>query len=68
MESCFVTDDRYYVDNGAMIALIGLLSYTNETSTPLEESTLTQRFRTDEVLATWREKKESSNGLMEKRV
>ncbi|CAL5428472.1 unnamed protein product [Camellia sinensis] len=57
----------YYVDNGAMIAYTGLLAYANETSTPLEESTFTQWFRTDEVLATWREKKESSNGLMEKR-
>ncbi|KAL7163668.1 hypothetical protein ACSBR2_039730 [Camellia fascicularis] len=64
----FVTDDRYCVDNGAMIAYTGLLAYVNETSTPLEESTFTQRFRTDEVLATWREKNESSNGLIEKRV
>ncbi|GMP78401.1 hypothetical protein CsSME_00034331 [Camellia sinensis var. sinensis] len=64
----FATDDRYYVDNGAMIAYTGLLAYANETSTPLEESTFTQWLRTDEVLAIWREKNESSNGLMEKRV
>ncbi|GMP78425.1 hypothetical protein CsSME_00034439 [Camellia sinensis var. sinensis] len=58
----FATDDR------AMIRYAGLLAYANEMSTPLEESTFTQRFRTVELLAIWREKKESPNGLMEKRV
>ncbi|CAL5416940.1 unnamed protein product [Camellia sinensis] len=62
----FATDDRYCIDNGAMIAYTGLLVYANGMSTPLEESTFTQRFRTDEVLAIWREKIESSNSLMEK--
>ncbi|CAL5349392.1 unnamed protein product [Camellia sinensis] len=62
----FATDDRYCVDNGAMVAYTGLLDYANETSTPLEESTFTQRFRTDEVLAIWKEKKESSNVLPRK--
>lgn len=63
----FATDDRYCVDNGAMIAYTGLLAYAHGVSTPLEESTFTQRFRTDEVQAIWREKKESShiNGLTE---
>ncbi|CAL5414057.1 unnamed protein product [Camellia sinensis] len=36
-------------------------------STPLDESTFTKRFRTDEVLAIWREKKELSDGLVEKK-
>ncbi|CAL5398772.1 unnamed protein product [Camellia sinensis] len=63
----FATDDRYCVDSGAMIAYTGLLAYANETSTLLEESTFTQWFRTDEVLAIWREKRKSSNGLMKKR-
>ncbi|CAL5416953.1 unnamed protein product [Camellia sinensis] len=53
----FVTDDMYCVDNGAMIVYTGLLAYANGMSTPLEESTFTQRFRTDEVLAIWRERK-----------
>ncbi|KAF5939231.1 hypothetical protein HYC85_023490 [Camellia sinensis] len=44
----FATDDRYCIDNGAMIAYTGLLAYANGISTPLEESTFTQRFRTDE--------------------
>ncbi|URE16988.1 Glycoprotease family [Musa troglodytarum] len=52
----FATDDRYCVDNGAMIAYTGLLAFAHGMTTPLEESTFTQRFRTDEVQAIWREK------------
>ncbi|KAL6580704.1 putative tRNA threonylcarbamoyladenosine biosynthesis protein kae1 [Orobanche minor] len=43
-----------------MIAYTGLLAYAHGMSTPLEESTFTQRFRTDEVLAVWRGKEHSS--------
>ncbi len=57
----FATDDRYCIDNGAMIAYTGLLAYARGTVTPLEETTFTQRFWTDEVHAIWREKKEPSN-------
>ncbi|KAH7521349.1 hypothetical protein FEM48_Zijuj07G0023600 [Ziziphus jujuba var. spinosa] len=56
----FATDDRYCVDNGAMIAYTGLLAFVHGASTPLEESTFTQRFRTDEVEAVWRVKNESA--------
>lgn len=42
----FATDDRYCIDNGAMIAWTGLLMYQNGTTTPLEETTCTQRFTT----------------------
>ncbi|XP_012839100.1 PREDICTED: probable tRNA N6-adenosine threonylcarbamoyltransferase isoform X2 [Erythranthe guttata] len=56
----FATDDRYCVDNGAMIAYTGLLAYAHGISTPLEDSTFTQRFRTDEVLAVWRGKEHSA--------
>ncbi|KAL5998752.1 Gcp2p [Asimina triloba] len=52
----FATDDRYCIDNGAMIAYTGLLAYAHGITTPLEESTFTQRFRTDEVEAIWRMK------------
>ena len=52
----FATDDRYCIDNGAMIAYTGLLAYAHGVTTPLEDSTFTQRFRTDEVHAIWREK------------
>lgn len=55
----FATDDRYCVDNGAMIAYTGLLAFAHGASTPFEESTFTQRFRTDEVEAIWRLKEES---------
>ncbi|KAJ4822684.1 hypothetical protein Tsubulata_027248 [Turnera subulata] len=56
----YATDDRYCIDNGAMIAYTGLLAFAHGTTTPLEESTFTQRFRTDEVQAIWREKKDST--------
>ncbi|XP_078164584.1 actin-like ATPase superfamily protein [Carex rostrata] len=52
----FATDDRYCIDNGAMIAYTGLLEFAHGVTTPLEDSTFTQRFRTDEVHAIWREK------------
>ena len=44
-------DDRYCIDNGAMIAWPGLIQYlsNNEKGTDLKDSTFTQRFRTDEV-------------------
>lgn len=49
-------DDRFCIDNGAMIAHTGLLQFLNGETTPLAETQCTQRFRTDEVLVTWREK------------
>jgi N6-L-threonylcarbamoyladenine synthase len=51
----YATDERYCIDNGAMIAYTGLLAFSHGLSTPLEESTCTQRFRTDDVQAIWRE-------------
>jgi N6-L-threonylcarbamoyladenine synthase len=48
-------DDRYCVDNGAMIAYAGLLEFKNGQETALKDSTFTQRFRTDEVLVKWRD-------------
>lgn len=47
-------DDRYCIDNGAMIAYAGILQYKHGEKTPLKEATFTQRFRTDEVEVTWR--------------
>jgi N6-L-threonylcarbamoyladenine synthase len=38
-----------------MIAWAGLLLARAGVSTPMKEATITQRFRTDEVEATWRE-------------
>ena len=49
------TDDRYCIDNGAMIAWPGLLALQQGETTPFEETTCTQRYRTDDVLVTWRD-------------
>ncbi|MCJ1388354.1 putative tRNA threonylcarbamoyladenosine biosynthesis protein kae1 [Xylographa bjoerkii] len=53
--SVFATDERFCIDNGIMIAHAGLLAYRTGFRTPLEESTCTQRFRTDEVFVKWRD-------------
>lgn len=50
----FDLDYRYAIDNGAMIAQAGLLNYLTGYKTPIDDTTTTQRFRTDEVLVTWR--------------
>lgn len=50
----YTTDDRYCIDNGAMIAYTGLLMFRHGHVTPLEEATCTQRFRTDDVHVNWR--------------
>lgn len=51
-------DDRYCIDNGAMIAFAGLLEYKFTTmmkGMALSECTFTQRYRTDEVEVKWRD-------------
>ncbi|KIJ45640.1 hypothetical protein M422DRAFT_29749 [Sphaerobolus stellatus SS14] len=52
--SVFATDERFCIDNGIMIAQAGLLAHRMGFETPLEDSTCTQRFRTDEVHVAWR--------------
>ncbi|KAH6626845.1 glycoprotease family-domain-containing protein [Chaetomium sp. MPI-SDFR-AT-0129] len=52
--SVYATDERFCIDNGIMIAHAGLLAYETGFRTPIEDSTCTQRFRTDEVLVKWR--------------
>jgi N6-L-threonylcarbamoyladenine synthase len=37
-------DNRYCIDNGAMIAQAGIFSFQMNQITPLSESTCTQRF------------------------
>lgn len=52
----FDMDDRYCIDNGCMIAWAGLCEFQGgRRFTPLSKATVTQRFRTDDVLVTWRE-------------
>jgi len=48
-------DDRYCIDNGAMIAWAGLVMHEAGYRMPFKEATFTQRFRTDEVEAIWRD-------------
>lgn len=47
-------DHRYCIDNGAMIAQAGVFAYQMGYSTPIEETSCTQRFRTDQVDVIWR--------------
>eukprot|EP00002_Diphylleia_rotans_P033336 TRINITY_DN7074_c0_g1_i1.p1 TRINITY_DN7074_c0_g1~~TRINITY_DN7074_c0_g1_i1.p1 ORF type:complete len:342 (-),score=74.26 TRINITY_DN7074_c0_g1_i1:194-1219(-) len=49
-------DDRYCIDNGAMIAHAGMLLHLHGQDTDLKDATCTQRFRTDEVYVCWRPK------------
>ncbi|RKP06280.1 glycoprotease family-domain-containing protein [Thamnocephalis sphaerospora] len=51
----FATDERFCIDNGIMIAQAGLLAYRTGHRTPIEASTCTQRFRTDQVYVAWRD-------------
>jgi N6-L-threonylcarbamoyladenine synthase len=47
-------DHRYCIDNGAMIAQAGILAYQFGLTTSLEESWVTQRYRTDQSHIVWR--------------
>jgi len=51
----FAMDERFCIDNGAMIAYTGLLMFKTGTITPIVDATCTQRYRTDEVEVNWRE-------------
>ncbi|KAL9074519.1 MAG: hypothetical protein Q9157_004378 [Trypethelium eluteriae] len=53
--SVYATDERFCIDNGIMIAHAGLLAYRTGFDTKMEDTTCTQRFRTDEVYVGWRE-------------
>ncbi|KZF22666.1 peptidase M22, glycoprotease [Xylona heveae TC161] len=53
--SVYATDERFCIDNGIMIAHAGLLAYRTGCQTALNDSTCTQRYRTDEVLVKWRD-------------
>ncbi|XP_071505444.1 LOW QUALITY PROTEIN: probable tRNA N6-adenosine threonylcarbamoyltransferase [Diadema antillarum] len=53
--SLCATDDRYCIDNGAMIAQAGWEMFNSGITTPLEETWCTQRYRTDEVEVAWRD-------------
>jgi len=50
----FATDMRFCIDNGAMIAQAGWEMFRAGMVTPWEETAITQRYRTDDVLVKWR--------------
>uniref|UniRef100_H2YKF0 N(6)-L-threonylcarbamoyladenine synthase n=1 Tax=Ciona savignyi TaxID=51511 RepID=H2YKF0_CIOSA len=55
----YATDERFCIDNGAMIAQAGSLMFSSGLKSArkeelFEDSWCTQRFRTDEVEVTWR--------------
>lgn len=50
----FATDMRFCIDNGAMIAQAGWEMFRAGVVTPWEETSITQRYRTDDVLVKWR--------------
>ncbi len=49
----YLTADQYCMDNGAMIAQAGLLMYKNGHRIGLDEATVDQRFRIDQVEVPW---------------
>lgn len=51
----FATDERFCIDNGIMIAHAGLLAYRMGEAVSIERATCTQRYRTDDVLISWRD-------------
>lgn len=51
----FATDERFCIDNGAMIAQAGYEMFKVGMITPWEKTTITQRYRTDQVEINWRE-------------
>lgn len=51
----FATDERFCIDNGAMIAQAGYEMFLSGQLTKWEDTFCTQRYRTDEVEVTWRD-------------
>jgi N6-L-threonylcarbamoyladenine synthase len=53
---CFVPQKDLCIDNGAMIAWLGLLMYNSGIRMEIKDSHIDQRFRTDMVEVNWRGK------------
>jgi N6-L-threonylcarbamoyladenine synthase len=51
----FATDERFCIDNGAMIAQAGAEMFRSGHVVKWEDTFCTQRYRTDEVEVTWRD-------------
>jgi N6-L-threonylcarbamoyladenine synthase/N6-L-threonylcarbamoyladenine synthase/protein kinase Bud32 len=50
----FVPEPRLCIDNGAMIAWTGMLMHNAGVRMTVDETKVDQRYRTDEVVVTWR--------------
>jgi len=50
----FVPPGRLCIDNGAMIAWTGILMHDSGTRMSVDDTSINQRFRTDDVDVTWR--------------
>lgn len=53
----FCTNERYCIDNGAMIGWTASLMFHaggKDATVPIEEATCMQRYRTDDVSVIWR--------------
>lgn len=51
----FCTDERFCIDNGAMVAWTGALMMRGGGAVRASDAVCTQRFRTDEVVVDWRD-------------
>ena len=51
----YVPDRTVCMDNGAMIAWTGLVMHLAGVRMRIDETVVNQRFRTDEVVVTWRD-------------
>lgn len=51
---CFVPQNEYLLDNGAMITWLGILMYQSGKRMELTETTITPYERTDDVEVTWK--------------
>src|SRR5437667_4537159 len=61
----YATDERFCIDNGIMIAHAGLLAYKTGFRTSISDITVSQRFRTDEVEVTWRDRYPAAIALVD---
>ncbi|KAL0272536.1 UNVERIFIED_CONTAM: hypothetical protein PYX00_005468 [Menopon gallinae] len=50
----YATDERFCIDNGVMIAQAGWEMFRSGQRTKWDDTSITQRYRTDEVNVTWR--------------
>lgn len=51
----YATDERFCIDNGAMIAQAGWHMHRSGVQVPVEACRFTQRYRTDQVDVVWRD-------------